>query len=70
MRRALDLLRLADPPEPPVRPPPAESYRVDGHDDSGHILPQYIDRDMLIYDVGGGARPASRRSRSAGSGSG
>lgn len=35
-----------------------ESYRVDGHDDfRDHILPEYIDHDMMIYDVGGGARP-------------
>jgi SAM-dependent methyltransferase len=35
-----------------------ESYRVDGHDDfRQRILPQYIHPGMLIYDVGGGARP-------------
>jgi SAM-dependent methyltransferase len=35
-----------------------ESYRVDGNDDfRDNVLPQYIDRGMLIYDVGGGARP-------------
>jgi 2-polyprenyl-6-hydroxyphenyl methylase/3-demethylubiquinone-9 3-methyltransferase len=34
------------------------SYQVDGHDDfRDNILPQYIGHDMLIYDVGGGARP-------------
>jgi 2-polyprenyl-6-hydroxyphenyl methylase/3-demethylubiquinone-9 3-methyltransferase len=35
-----------------------EFYRVDGNDDfRDNILPQYIAQGMLIYDVGGGARP-------------
>lgn len=35
-----------------------EFYRMDGHDDfRDNILPQYIEHDILIYDVGGGARP-------------
>jgi SAM-dependent methyltransferase len=33
-------------------------YQIDGHDDfRDNILPSYVMRDMLIYDVGGGKRP-------------
>jgi hypothetical protein len=38
-----------------------DGYRVDGHDDfRDNILPEYIGHDMLIYDVGGGARPYTK----------
>ena len=33
-------------------------YRLDGNDDfRENILPRYITRDIVIYDVGGGSRP-------------
>jgi SAM-dependent methyltransferase len=35
-----------------------QKYRIDGHGDfKGNVLPQYIARGMVIYDVGGGSRP-------------
>jgi SAM-dependent methyltransferase len=33
-------------------------YRIDGNDDfKENVLPQYISRGMVIFDVGGGSRP-------------